>query len=69
MTSSDNSSVPTPTEDELKGTLERVAQEGRAKCRLCDHCVEGDDYGEIFEKLAEHGEDAHDWDDRDGWSA
>lgn len=61
--------VPTPGEDELKATLERVAKEGRAQCRLCDHWVEGDDFGEIFERLAEHGEEAHGWDDGEGWSA
>ncbi len=61
--------VPTEGEDELIGTLEEVAETGEAQCRLCDHTVEGDDYGEIFEKLAEHGEEAHDWDDRSGWSA
>lgn len=60
--------VPTPAEDELKGSLERVADEGRAQCRLCDHWVEGDSFGEIFEKLAEHGKKAHNWDDREGWS-
>jgi len=70
MTSSDtDSSVPTPEEDELIGTVENVARTGKAQCRLCDHVVEGDDYGEIFEKLAEHGEEAHEWDDRSGWSA
>lgn len=62
-------SVPTPAEDELIGTLERVAAEGRAQCRLCDHWVEGGDFGKIFERLAEHGEEAHDWDGQDGWSA
>ncbi len=61
--------VPTPAEDEVKGTLERVADTGVAQCRLCDHTVEGDDFGEIFEKLAEHGEEEHDWDDHEGWSA
>lgn len=64
-----NGSIPTPAEDELKGTLERVAEEGRAQCRLCDEWVEGDDVGGIFEALAEHGEEEHDWDDGEGWSA
>lgn len=53
--------VPTPEESEITGTLERVAETGVAQCRLCDHTVEGDDFGEIFEKLAEHGEEAHEW--------
>ena len=61
--------VPTPEEDELIGSLERVAEEGRAQCRLCDEWVEGDDFGEIFEALAEHGEEAHNWNDGQGWSA
>lgn len=60
--------VPTETESELMGTLERVAETGVAQCRLCDHTVEGDSFGEIFDKLAEHGEEAHDWDARSGWS-
>lgn len=62
-------SVPTEAEDELLGTLERVVRTGEAQCRLCDHTVEGDDWGEILTNLAEHGEEAHDWDDREGWSA
>lgn len=61
--------VPTPEEDEMMGTLEGAASSGEAQCRLCDHVVEGDNFGEIFEKLAEHGEEAHNWDDRAGWSA
>lgn len=62
--------VATPAEDELKGTLETVAESGEAQCRFCDHTVEGDDFGEIFEKLAEHGEEEHDWGGpREGWSA
>lgn len=60
--------VPTPAEDEITGTLKQVAGTGEAQCRLCDHVVQGDSFGEIFEKLAEHGEEAHDWDDRTGWS-
>lgn len=51
------------------GTLEDVADSGEAQCRFCDHTVEGDSFGEVFEKLAEHGEEEHDWDDREGWSA
>lgn len=62
-------SVPTEGESEIAGTLETVAEEGEAQCRLCDHTVEGESFGEILEKLAEHGEEAHDWDDRAGWSA
>lgn len=61
-----SSHVPTPEEDEIVGTMEQVAREGRAQCRLCDHWVGGDDFGEIFEKLAEHGEEVHEWDE--GWS-
>lgn len=61
--------VPTPTEDELMGTFEPVAGDGWAQCRLCEQWVEGDSFGEIFEKLAEHGEEEHDWNSRDGWSA
>lgn len=59
----------TSAEDELTGTLEQVARDGRAKCRLCDYEVEGESFGEVLEQLAEHGEDAHEWDDRDGWSS
>lgn len=67
--SEEENTVPTEGEAELMGTLERVAREGRAQCRLCDHWVEGDDFGEIFDALAEHGEEAHDWGGpRDGWS-
>lgn len=66
-TESELGTVPTDGEDEITGTLERVAEEGRAQCRFCDHWVEGDSYGEIFEKLAEHGEEAHEWDES-GWS-
>lgn len=60
--------VPTPGEDELIGTLEGVAETGTAQCRLCPHVVEGDSFGEIFEKLAEHGEEEHNWNEREGWS-
>jgi hypothetical protein len=67
--SEEENTVPTEGEAELMSTLERVAREGRAQCRLCDHWVEGEHFGEIFEKLAEHGEEAHDWGGpRDGWS-
>ncbi|WP_254810636.1 hypothetical protein [Natronosalvus amylolyticus] len=61
-------SVPTPEEGELTGTLEKVARTGHAQCRLCDHVVNGDSFGEIFQALAEHGEEAHEWDNRTGWS-
>lgn len=64
----DSNHVPTETEAEISGTLERVSREGRAQCRFCDHEVTGDSFGEIFEKLAEHGEAAHNWDDTSGWS-
>ncbi|QIO25474.1 hypothetical protein [Haloarcula sp. JP-L23] len=60
--------VPTEDEAALAGTLEDVAESGEAQCRLCDHVVEGESFGEILEKLAEHGEAEHDWDDRTGWS-
>lgn len=61
--------VPTEGESELAGTLEDVAESGEAQCRLCDHVVEGDSFGEIFEKLAEHGEEEHDWNPQQaGWS-
>ncbi|WP_139327071.1 hypothetical protein [Natronorubrum daqingense] len=60
--------MPTPEEDEIAGTLEEVASSGTAQCRLCDHTVEGDSFGDIFEQLAEHGERAHNWDDQTGWS-
>lgn len=60
--------VPTEDESEVAGTLERVAETGVAQCRFCDETVEGDSFGEIFEKLAEHGEEAHDWDPSEGWS-
>lgn len=61
--------VPTPTESELTATLDDVSRTGEAQCRLCEHTVTGDSFGEIFEALAEHGEEAHDWDDETGWSA
>lgn len=61
--------VPTPAEDEIIGGVEEVARTGKAQCRLCDHWVEGDDFGEIFEALTEHGEDEHEWGGpREGWS-
>jgi len=60
--------VPTPAESDLSSTLEEISDTGRAQCRLCDHVVEGDSYGEIFEKLAEHGEQEHEW-TADGWDA
>lgn len=62
------SHVPTEAESELSGTLKDVSESGEAQCRFCDHTVEGDGFGEIFEKLAEHGEEVHDWDAREGWS-
>lgn len=61
--------VPAEVEGELMGTLEDVADSGEAQCRLCNHVVKGDSFGEIFELLAEHGEEEHDWNDQEGWSA
>lgn len=54
--------------DTLAETLRDIAETGEAQCRFCDHVVEADSPGEVLEKLAEHGEDAHEWDDRTGWS-
>lgn len=68
MSNRTKDSIPTEGEDELKGTLEKVAKTGEAKCRLCEHTVTGDNFGEIFEKLARHGEEKHEWDDKNGWS-
>jgi len=59
--------VPTETESELLGTLEDVAESGTAQCRFCNHTVEGKSFGEIFEKLAEHGEKEHKYTEN-GWS-
>lgn len=61
-------SVPTKGESEIVGSLGCVAREGKAECRLCGHVVKGDSFGEIFEGLAEHGEQNHDWSDESGWS-
>lgn len=61
--------VPTEVESEMVGTLEQVAEDGEAECRLCGETVQGDCFGEIFEALAEHGENEHEWTDNEGWSA
>jgi len=63
--------VPTEGEDELLGTLEEIERTGKAPCRLCDELVEvseAESWGDVFEALAEHGEEAHEWNDREGWS-
>ncbi|WP_157884869.1 hypothetical protein [Halorubrum aethiopicum] len=60
--------VPTAGEAEISGTLETVANSGEGQCRFCDYVAEGDSFGEIFEDLAEHGEQEHDWDPTEGWS-
>lgn len=62
--------VPTEDETEITATLEDVAREEQAECRLCGAVVEGESFGEILEKLAEHGEEEHDWGGpNSGWSA
>lgn len=71
MTENNTGTVPTEGEDELLGTLEQVKRTGKAPCRLCDELVDVSDaecWGDVFEALAEHGERAHEWDDRNGWS-
>lgn len=62
--------VPTEGEEELLGALEDVMRKEEAPCRLCDEVVDVSDaenWGDVFEALAEHGEEAHDWDDKAGW--
>lgn len=47
------------TMSELQGVLSRIADEGRAVCRLCFFVATGSSYGEILQRLGEHGERAH----------
>lgn len=66
-------SVPTPTEAAISGTLEEVQRTGKVRCRLCDATLDvsgAEHWGNVFEALAVHGEarDDHLWDDADGWT-
>lgn len=45
--------------DMMVDTLRQVARDNRARCRLCDVEVEGEDMGEILEQLGLHGEMRH----------
>jgi hypothetical protein len=71
--SGDDTSRSVPTEDvsELLGMLEDIKRTREAQCRLCGESVdvsEAENWGDVFEALAEHGEQFHEWDDRNGWS-
>jgi len=44
---------------DLRDTLQTIADTGKAECKLCGFQVNGSDYGEIFEKLGRHAEEAH----------
>lgn len=69
MTDTDRT-VPTVAESELLGTLEDIKRTQEASCRLCDERIDvsdAEDWGDVFESLAEHGEESHEWDDRNGW--
>jgi hypothetical protein len=43
----------------LQSGLSIIAEEHRAECKLCSFVATGDSYGEILQKLGEHGERAH----------
>ncbi len=65
----ENPRVRDPPTDDIIGGLNRVIDDREAQCKFCDHVVEGDSWSEILERLAEHGEEEHDWTGpRDGWS-
>jgi hypothetical protein len=64
-------SVPTEGESKLLGSLEDIKQTEEAPCRLCDDSIDVSDaenWGDVFEALAEHGEESHEWDNQNGWS-
>lgn len=55
------------TESVILETLDDIEREGEAECRLCGHVVEGENLEQILDGLADHGEDAHEWDIQEGW--
>jgi len=45
--------------NDLKDTLQTVAETESATCKLCGHVVRGTSFGEIFQRLGVHGERMH----------
>lgn len=64
--------VPTQIEESVLGTLEQVERTKTAHCRLCDEPIDvshAENWGDVFEALAEHGEerDDHVYEMGHGW--
>lgn len=43
----------------IKKMFRKINRTGSAECRLCGHVVHGTNFGEILQKLGEHGDVAH----------